>query len=145
VPALDRLARVSGAIKDSAAMANPSGTAGQSAFMGVLTGGLAGTGAGYYLNGKEGAETGAAFGVVAPYAAAKLLTSPKFVNWLVQASKIAPTDINGVTSQLSRLVPIASSADPDLRQAVLGYYRALVPQVSPAGATAGSAGEPNRQ
>jgi hypothetical protein len=145
IPNLDRLARVSGAIKDSAAMANPSGTAGQSAFMNVLLGGSSGAGAGYALNGEEGAKTGAAVGVVAPYAAAKLLTSPRFVDWLVRASRIEPTNVTGAASHLSRLVPIATGADPETRQAILSYYRALTPSIAPmpTAATAESGKEAN--
>lgn len=122
-PKLDALVKVSGAVKDSAAMANPSGTASQTVFMQVLQGGLMGAGGGAAV----GAPTaGAVAGIALPYGAARLLTNERFVGWLVKASQIPPTDTSGVMAHLSRLVPIAQANDPETRQAIQQYYGSVM-------------------
>lgn len=123
VPKLESLAKVSAAIKDTAAMANPSGTASANVYMNILTGGAIGAGASS-LSGND-PITGAAAGVVGPYAAAKLMTSPKFVDWLVSASKGGSgPNAGGFIANISRLLAIAETTDPQTRDAIHNYAKA---------------------
>jgi hypothetical protein len=49
---------------------------------------------------------------------AKLLTSPRFVKWLAQATRVAP---NGMGAHIGRLSAIAADSDADTRDAIKGY------------------------
>lgn len=108
-PALDRLARVGQAVKDSRILENTSNTANQLFYQNLLTGG--GLGAFGWFVSLEGAL--ASLGT--PYVAAKLLTSPKFMKW---AARYA----TGTTSPTSRAAAIGEllaigTQNPELRQA----------------------------
>lgn len=125
---LDALAKVSGAIKDTAAMANPSGTASSNFYINLLTGGVLGAG-GASLAGQD-PQLGAVVGAVGPYAAAKLMTSPMFIDWLVKASKGGSgPSATAVLPNLTRLVASAETSDPQVRDAVHRYARAALSAV----------------
>lgn len=123
---LDALGVVAAAIKDTTSMGNPSGTAGQSFYIRALTEPLAFVGQGVGA-GAAGSELGmsaagsAAFATMTPYAAARLMTFPPFVNWLAQGTKVASAP-NSITAHLGRLVGIAEASDPETRQAIQEYY-----------------------
>ncbi|MBF0371758.1 MAG: hypothetical protein HQL52_20175 [Magnetococcales bacterium] len=88
-PELDRLARVSAALKDVDEAVNWSNTAQQQAFMGLIQ--RAGAWAAYGgVVGGAGAMFGmveAASALLTPYAMAKLWTNPKFIKWLARSSQ----------------------------------------------------------
>jgi hypothetical protein len=115
---LDALARSAERIRDSSkAFANPSGSGGAVAgtTMGLAAMGSALTG-NFHLLGVLGAAIGGA------HMGAKLLTSPRFVKWLAQSTRIAP---NGVGAHIGRLSAIAADSDSDTRDAIQGYLGAL--------------------
>lgn len=114
---IDDLAKVSAAIKDTHAMTNSSGTAGQLMFMSLLTGGIGGA-----YGGTEGAATGVA-AVMSPYAAAKLMASPRFVNWLADAGRVA-VNPNSIGAHLARLGTIAE-IEPQIEEEIYQYSEAM--------------------
>lgn len=122
--AIKDLVTVSAALKDVSKMANTSGTAQQMMYMQLLTGGLGG------LYGVErgdsptsGALGGMAMGVAAPWVAAKLITSPKFVKWLSDAGSTAVTKL-GIGAHLGLLTAIAEK-DKALSPAIYEYMRTI--------------------
>ena len=122
--AIDDLAKVSAALKDTSKMANTSGTAQQMMYMQLLTGGLGG------LYGAEegesvtgGALGGMAAGAAAPWVIAKLITSPKFVNWLADAGKITMTQ-SAIGRHLGLLAIIAEK-DKTISPAINEYMRTI--------------------
>jgi hypothetical protein len=122
--AVNDLFKVSAALKDVSKMANTSGTAQQLMYMQMLTGGLGGL---YGVERGEsptsGALTGMAMGVVAPWAAAKLISSPRFVNWLADAGRIYVGRV-GIGQHLGRLAAMAEK-DKELEPAIYEYMRAI--------------------
>lgn len=124
--AVNNLLKTSAALKSTASMANSSGTAQQMMYMNLLTGGLGGAGAALFSEDKgispEGILGGITLGAVLPWASAKLITSPKFINWLSEAGTI-PVTSNGISAHLSRLMTIyETSKDNDLKDAIHSYY-----------------------
>lgn len=117
-PQLDRLVRVASAIKDTSATRNTSNTARSIAVLGLLgAGGTLATGD------IEGGAAAIGGGILAPRVTAKLLTSPKFVNWLADtASK--PANYNGWGATMGRLLAIAKG-DPELREEIYQYVSAM--------------------
>ena len=111
--ALDNLAKAAQASREAKKfLPNPSGTA-----QGILQYGAAGTVGMSLLSGLAG--NAAAFGTAAsmtllayvgPYISARMLTSPRFVNWLAKAAK---TPLPRAPGHLARLSVIARS-DPGL-------------------------------
>lgn len=116
--AVDNLTTVSAAIKDTHAMANNSGTAGQLMFMSLLTGGVGGV-----YGGTEGAATGVA-AALSPYAAAKLMANPRFVRWLAEAGSVAPTNVNSIGPLIGRLYAVAE-LEPWIRDEVYQYAQGM--------------------
>ncbi len=116
--AMDDLAMTSAAVKDTHAMANNSGTAGQLMFMNLLTGGIGGL-----YGGTEGALVGVS-AVMSPYGAAKLMTSPRFVRWLADAGKTVATDPNTIGPFLGRLTAIAEF-EPQIKEEIYQYAESL--------------------
>ena len=117
-PSLDSLTRTIGSMKEVDRLGNPSGTArglGWQALLGALGGGWAG--------GAEGAAAAAGATVVAPYAAAKLITNPRFARWLASAP-VASTTATGFKSHLARLAAIGE-AEPSIRAEIGQYLQAL--------------------
>lgn len=122
--AIGDLVTVSSALKDVSKMANTSGTAQQMIYMQLLTGSLGGLyGAQYGDDPVGGAMTGMATGVVAPWVAAKLITSPKFVNWLSDAGKVSVSK-TGIGAHLGLLTSIAEK-DKSLSPAINEYLKAV--------------------
>ena len=118
---LDRLTRVMASLRDVESMANRSGTAGQNVFMGLIqgqTGVVPGAGLGFAAGGPIGSAVGsvAGFGVATglPLVSAKLMTSEKFVRWLIQGVQIPAQNFNSISTHVGRLTQIALS-EPDLR------------------------------
>lgn len=122
--AVKDLVTVSAALKDVSKMANTSGTAQQMMYMQLLTGGLGGL---YGVERGEsatgGAITGMAAGVAAPWVAAKLITSPKFVSWLADSGRVAVTKA-GLGAHLGLLAAIAEK-DETLAPAINEYMRTI--------------------
>lgn len=121
---LDALARASERIRDSSkAFANPSGTVGAQTGNAMMfaAAGSAVTGNFSFLIPIIGA-------VGASKAGAHLLTSPRFVKWLAQATRVAP---NGVGAHIGRLSAIAADSDADTRDAIKGYADTLANQEQP--------------
>lgn len=132
VPELDALVRTAGRIRDAERMANPSGTARNviAAFtvLGVtpdlLQGDVAGAG-------------GTVAGVVlAPRVAARLLTNPRFVNWLGTSTQSAISNPNGFMAKIGQLAGIAK-AEPAIRDELYQYASALRDSEIPIAANAG--------
>ena len=129
--ALDNLVKTSAALKDTAKMANNSGTAQQMMYMQVLAGGGA-LGGGYGSQSDDGVMAGigqgiatAATAMTLPWAAAKLMTSPKFIRWLADGGKTAVTQ-TGIGAHLARLAAIGAN-DKDLEPAINEYMRTISP------------------
>ncbi len=120
--AIDNLVTVSASLKDAEKMANTSGTAQQLMYMQLLTGGGAAIG---YQSGEDtsSALQGAALMGAAPWVAAKLITSPKFVNWLAGGAKVAVNKA-GVGAHLGLLASIAEK-DQDIAPAIYEYINTL--------------------
>jgi hypothetical protein len=122
-PELDRLVLVASRLKDVERMANPSGTARHAAVSQTL--GALGIGsAGYAITGDpQSAVLAAASTIVAPRYAARLMTSPGFVRWLVQVPN-AVTSAGGIGAHIGRLVGIAN-VEPEVKEDIGEYIKAL--------------------
>lgn len=125
-PALDRIVKLSAAVKDTSATRNTSNTGRHLAVLGLMGG--AGAAAGALSTGDvsgtlKGAAAAGVGGFVAPRAAAKLLTNPKFVNWLADAAA-RPVNYNGLGATMGRLVAIAK-AEPEIREEIYQYVSAM--------------------
>jgi hypothetical protein len=119
---LDRLVRVASSMRDTARYTNWSGTARVAGALGAASA----------IGGEvaEGDLGGAAqmvgLTLVAPAAAARLLTSPRFVNWLAGA---APTIAReGLTTSLYRSLGRVGAVNPEMRDAVEAYRAAITSQ-----------------
>jgi hypothetical protein len=120
-PDLDKLVRIAGALKETERLTAP-GTSRQLAYQGVLS--ALGGGAGLLAGGDmASAGAGVAGTVVAPYVAAKLITSKSFTNWLVGLGK---TGANDMAPQIARLVAIAK-AEPAIKEEIAQFVQALRP------------------
>lgn len=116
---LDRLSRVAGAIRDTQRYTNWSGTARTGTA--IAAAGAIGSEA---MDGDVGGVAGAiGLTLVAPAAAARLLTNPTFVNWLAGAAPtIAAREASpGLIRSLARV----GALNPELRDAV-EQYRAVI-------------------
>ncbi len=65
---------------------------------------------------------------MAPRVAAKLITSPRFIKWLLTPV----TNPNGIGAHLGRLVGIAK-VEPELKEAIEQYIQAMRPAEKVAG------------
>jgi len=123
VPDMNALVRVGGRLKDAEKMSNPSGTA-RNLLVGM---GAAAVANQAIVHGDpKGAALMAATGVLAPRAAATLLTNPKFVKWLAGAATRTETAPARLPAELMRLGMLVE-AEPGLRDAVGQYAAALRP------------------
>jgi hypothetical protein len=124
-PELDRLVRIAGSLKETDKMANPSGTARHMAYQATLMG--LGFGGGAMIGGDAqsgGVGVGTVAGaLLAPRAAAKLVTNPKFVRWLSDVGPAAAKP-NGLAEHIGRLGGIAA-AQPAIKDEVSQYLAAL--------------------
>ena len=71
-----------------------------------------------------GAAAGAATGILAPYAAAKLMTSKGFVNWLSDAATIATQNPKAMGAHILRL-HLISQREPEIKEEVRQYLTQL--------------------
>lgn len=111
---LDTIARVAEKIRaNSRVFDNPSGTAGNVVGQSLSFVGLGSLATGNYE--LAGVLLG---GLAASNGTARLLTWPKFVNWLAQSTRIKP---NGFSAYLGRLAGIAADSDPETRAAIRDY------------------------
>ncbi len=76
----------------------------------------------------QGGAAGVLTTLVAPRVAARLITSPRFVKWLLTPV----TSANGIGAHLGRLVGIAE-AEPELREEIAQYMAAMRPVEKVAG------------
>lgn len=119
VPELEGLVRVTNAMQESARMGNPSGTA-RNLLLGL---GFLGAGERAFQGDPLGA-TGVIFStVVAPRMAAKLMTSPHFVNWLAGAVRTGQRG-GSVAGHMTRLVAVAE-AEPEIRDEIHAYLESV--------------------
>lgn len=123
---LDDLVNVTNALRDADKMKNYSNTA-----RSLLTGlGFAtiGAGVGFAGNGDVGSNAVESVLTAAgsSYVAGKLLTSPKFVNWLTQSVNATNKNPNALMPQLARLAAIAD-ADAGIRDEIYQYIGEVAP------------------
>lgn len=120
-PQLDRLFRVASRLKDTDAVANPSGTGRMIAYGASMAG--AGAAANDMMSGDvAGGAKLAALTVVAPRAAAKLITTPSFVRWLADSGRTAGQST--LPAQVARLSSIAK-INPEIRDEIDQYFSAI--------------------
>ena len=122
VPELNKLVDVVGSLKGVEAVANTSNTARSLIAFGTIN--TLGAALGGFFGGGQGAGgatlatlTGS---VIAPRAAARLITNPRFVQWLTTPI----TNPNGIGPHLGRLAGIAK-IEPELKQDIEQYVEAL--------------------
>lgn len=119
---LDRLVRVAGAIRDTQRYTNWSNTGrtvGAFAAAGVV-------GNEVMQGDMSGLAQAVGLTLVAPAAAARLMTSPQFVGWLASAT---PTIAErGATPGISASLARIASANPPLREALAEYEAAITSQ-----------------
>lgn len=123
---LNRLARVSGAFRLAERQGmNVSKTAAHNFWNNLFSGSLFASGGaiGYAVADAPGAAVGMTMPVVAPWATARLLTSPKFVRWLTRAYPDA-LNYNAMSGHLARLMTTAK-ADPELLPALEEFTRGV--------------------
>ena len=119
-PQLDKLARVVASQKDVMAMANSSKTGSFNSVMATLTAPFAGFSGG----GATGVITGTAAVTIPPYVTARLITSPKFVNWLARGATISASKPASISTHLAML-PVLAEKSPELRESIGEYSAAL--------------------
>lgn len=124
VEPLNTLVEAVSSLKGMSRLSNSSNTAhmliGYTTLMSAL-GGLGALASGVTTGDvKGGAVAGAMLGVLGPKAAAKLITSPKFVDWLVSPV----TSRRALSAHMARLWGIAE-AEPELREAIHGFALAM--------------------
>jgi len=118
---LDNLVEIASSFKGVERFANTSNSGKlMVTFMSLqaLGGGLLSMAAGGDL--QTGGVAGAFAGVLAPRLAAKLITSPKFINWLTTPI----TNADAIAGHMGRLTAI-TAADPSLREPIEEFVKAL--------------------
>lgn len=140
-PEIASLTRVADRLKEAEKMGNYSGTARNLLVgAGVLE-------AGHVAFGDQDpsrAAMGLAGAVVAPHLAARLITSPRFINWLTGAANATARRPDELGPRLGRLLAIAK-AEPELREAIYGYLDALRAAPAPQGSETSPAAAPPTQ
>lgn len=119
-PQLDKLVAVSSSLKDVERLANTSNTARAMitfSTIQALAGGLTGSALG---DGPESFAAGAIGFVVAPRVAAKLITNPRFVEWLVTPV----SQPNAISSHVGRLTAIMA-AEPEIAGEIQQFMEAM--------------------
>lgn len=124
---LNSFAKVVGDFKEVDRLANRSRTASVALFfsmfrdlrnigVGIAGGRAIGSVAGA---GPVGAVAGGVAGIGLPYAAAKLITNPRFVRWLSQGVEIAKANPNGMAAHMGRLFVLRErEKNPEMRTAM---------------------------
>ena len=116
---LDKIAAAAARVKDSAsAMANSSGTTQQAANLATMV-----TGGSALGTGNLGLFFGILSGVAVNKGAARLMTSPRFVNWLAQG-----TTTSNWSAHISRLTVVQRSLDPETQQHLQSFIENLADQ-----------------
>lgn len=121
---LDRLVRVASSMRDTARFTNWSGTA-------RMTGALAaGAAAGGAALGGDVGDVAKVVGLalVAPSTAARLMTDPRFVNWLAGAAPTIASE--GMTQSLYRSLGRVGAVNPEIRDAVEQWRSAVTSQTA---------------
>lgn len=118
--ALDDLVEVAGKMKEIDQVRNRSQTAG-ALFQLAAMSALGATGYNFVQSGDPTALGYAAAGILAPKAAAKLLTSPKFVAWLAEPVTEGSKQISGRIGQLFAI----ATAEPYLQEEILQFSNSL--------------------
>lgn len=120
-PEIEALVRTAGRFKDAGKMSNPSGTARNT--IAALT--VLGAGDQLLRDGDpKGAAGTVATAVLAPRAVAKLMTSPKFVNWLGNTVTATANKPAVWPMRIGQLTAIAE-VEPEIRGEVYQYLDAL--------------------
>lgn len=119
-PELDALVRTAGRLKDAQKMANPSGTARNS--IAALT--VLGVGSQLLQGDVEGGATVLGSAILAPRMVAKLLTNPRFVNWLANTAQSTMAHSSNIAPRIGMLAGIAK-AEPAIREEIYQYVDAL--------------------
>ncbi len=116
---LEALARYAERVRESSsAFANPSGTAG--AAVGQTAGALS---IGGFIIGNWTLPFTIAATALGANASARLMTSPNFVRWLAESTRLAP---NGIAPHVGRLAGIIGAEEnSDIRGAMLEFTQAL--------------------
>jgi len=91
MPAMERLARISGSIKDSASSRNTSNTAIGSFFIDLITNPISSLASIATLGGG-------------PRALSAGMRNPQFIDWLVKGAQISPTNPNAIKAHIGRMV-----------------------------------------
>jgi len=127
---IDRVARVSAAMKSKAAMENISNTASSSLWTHLMSnlGPTIGGTAGYAAWGLPGVIAGVGTGMVTPYVVSKkLMTNPDFCRWLANSGRTllnGPPTKETVSRMIGRLA-VVGNRNPDIAEDVAAYVRAL--------------------
>lgn len=122
---LDALARAAERAQESSkAFFNPSGTAaaGVGSFGIMVSAGSLVTGAATGSPGFLMFPAIMASGAVSANGAARLMTNPNFVRWLARSTRLEP---NGVGAHIGRLSALATTADPETKQAIAEFVSAI--------------------
>lgn len=124
--ALDQFTDLAERLRDVEKMANTSNTAGAMNFgllMYTLLGSAAGGAAGGAIGPSIGLTPGEGVmgGILAPYAAAKLITNQKFVSWLAEP---LGTETFSMAAHVAKLYTIAETT-PEIREEILQYSKAV--------------------
>lgn len=118
--AMKNLRTASSALKEASKLANSSNTASTTVYMTMLTGGI-----GQLSPDMATTAVNLGLATLTPPTIAKLMTSPKFVNWLAEGVS-TPTTQQGISAHLGRLSSIAASEeDGSLAEAYSEYLESL--------------------
>lgn len=138
-PKLDMLTEAMGSLKGMERLTNTSNTA--HVLVGYATLSTLGAALGGLATGDtQGAVVGLTGSVVAPRVAAKLITSPRFLDWLTTPV----TKPNAISAHIGRLAGIAR-LEPEIREEIHQYMQALrsVPAMSEATPTIDQGTDPD--
>jgi len=121
---LDALARYAGRVRESSkAFANPSGTSGATIGSAAALATMGSVAAAPILGGGMlTLPLVIGLGIGGANRSAAMMTSPKVVHWLAQATRMKP---DGVAAHLGRLSGIAAKEDPETKEAILSYLDML--------------------
>jgi len=127
---LDAVARTAARIRSSSnILKNPSGTSAAVTAAAVAGGGAAGVSQ-MFIEPLSALAVLGTTGVIigGANATSRLMTSPSFVKWLAEGTRVKP---NGVGGHIGRLSSIAASSDPETREAIKAYLSTLATPVAP--------------
>lgn len=111
---LNRLARITGSLRDVDAVANVSGTGARNVINNILQGHI-GASVGVIAGSPGLAAAGVATTLGLPLLTAKMMTNPRFVKWLANGIAINPTNFNGMAAHLGKLASV-KAREPELTE-----------------------------